>query len=115
MTIPEDNSSKELFAVIYEFEALPGREEQFIKGWRWLTELIYEYENSRGSRLHHLGGQTYVAYATWPDELTWKNSGSNMPPEADEARKLMRESMAGSKTVYAMNMIEDLLKKEAHH
>ena len=105
-----------MFAVIYEFEALPGKEEAFIQGWRRLTELIYEYENSRGSRLHHVGGQTYVAYATWPDELTWKHSGGNMPEEeANEARQMMRDNMAGSKTVYSMNMLDDLLQDKPHH
>lgn len=104
-----------MFAVIYEFETLPGKEEDFIKGWRWLTKLIYRYENSRGSRLHHVGGQTFVAYATWPDELTWKNSGDLMPAEADDARKLMRDNMAGSKTVYSMQMIEDLIREKPHH
>ncbi len=100
-----------MFAVIYRFKVKEGSQEVFEKSWRDLTKLIFEYEGSLGSRLHQASGLDYIAYAQWPDEETWKNSGGKMPPEANELRKKMRESTLEIETLYAMQVKDDLLKK----
>lgn len=83
---------------------------EFIKSWKQLTQLIYEYEGSLGSRLHKLNDTSYIAYAQWPDRETWKNSGNNLPDSADRIRKTMRDCCTNIEVLYELNSIEDLLK-----
>lgn len=104
------NSTPNMFAVIYSFEVKPGLDEQFRESWRGLTELIYQYEGSLGSRLHHAGGPLYIAYAQWPDRATWENSGEHLPDAADAFRKRMKASCSEIRTLYPLEMTDDLLK-----
>jgi heme-degrading monooxygenase HmoA len=101
-----------MFSVIYTFEVKPDQEQNFIRGWKGLTELIYQNEGSRGSRLHRIEGPRYLAYACWPNKSTWLNSGKNMPPEADYFRKLMHESCHKIETNFEMELVEDLLQDQ---
>jgi heme-degrading monooxygenase HmoA len=98
-----------MFAVIYYFEVLPGKEKSFIEGWKGLTQFIYQYEGSLGSRLHKKSDGNYIAYAQWPDRKRWEESGKNLPPEAEVPRKKMKEACASIKTAHELEMIEDLL------
>lgn len=63
-----------MFAEIYKFDVKENRESEFIGVRKQLTQLIYDYEGSLGSRLHKLKDTSYIAYAQWPDRQTWKNS-----------------------------------------
>ncbi len=100
-----------MFAVIYTFEVYPNKDAIFIEGWRNLTQLIYQYEGSLGSRLHKKVMVLYIAYAQWPDRKTWENSGSKLPEEAKEHRKKMKEACVSISTQHELLMIEDLLAK----
>ena len=99
-----------MFTVIYSFEVIPNKEDDFKTGWKGLTELIYQYENSYGSRLHKLNNHSYIAYAAWPDKETWKNSGKNLPEKANEFYALMKASCSNTKVEYTLDVIEDLLQ-----
>ena len=79
-----------MFGVIYRFEIKEDREEQFISSWIKLTQLIRLHEGGLGSRLVRLKRNTYRAYAKWPDEETWKNSGNQIPPSEEEVKSTMR-------------------------
>ncbi|MFT5824302.1 MAG: hypothetical protein ACI8ZM_005569 [Crocinitomix sp.] len=103
-----------MFAVIYSFKVIPGRTNDFIKGWSGLTKLIYQYENSLGSRLHQTEPNTYIAYAQWPDKSTWKNAGNNLPEQANEFRKLMKDSCSEIKIESELDVVADLLKQQQH-
>lgn len=98
-----------MFIVIYSYEIIPDKESDFIKGWKGLTELIYKYENSFGSRLHKLDNKNYVAYAAWPDKETWENFGGNLPEKANEFSTLMKQSRVSMKVDYKLTVVEDLL------
>jgi len=98
------------FAVIYHFEVHKGREQEFEQAWKQVTELIYIHEGSFGSRLHRAEGQLYVAYALWPDKVTWENSGANLPPTSAPLRQTMRDCCASISTVHTLDVVEDLLK-----
>jgi len=100
-----------MFAVIYHFEVKLGKEDSFIKAWKNLTQLIYQYEGSLGSRLHKKNDQQYIAYAQWPDRKTWEDSGSKLPEEANEYRKTMKEACISISTQHELKMIEDLLAR----
>ena len=104
-----------MFAVLYRFTINENMESQFIDAWKQLTQLIYEYEGSLGSRLHKQNDGNYFAYAQWPDKETWKKSGSKLPDSADEARKVMRESCSKIETLYELNCTADLLKSKTKY
>lgn len=99
-----------MFTVIYLFEVKEGQEQLFEKAWRDLTLFIYEYEGSLGSRLHKQNASTYIGYAQWPDEYTWENSGSNLPEESNTIREIMKSSCKEIKTLYKLDVTDDLLK-----
>lgn len=100
------------FAVIYQFKVIQGKEEQFQTNWKRMTELIYEFENSFGSRLHIEKNGSYIAYAVWPDKATWENAGHNLPIEAEQVRHEMRGSCSDVQTLFEMEIEEDLLMKQ---
>ncbi len=100
-----------MFAIIYHFEVHPGKEASFIEAWKNLTQLIYQYEGSLGSRLHKKNNEHYIAYAQWPNRKTWENSGSKLPEEAKEYRKIMKEACTSISTQHELQMIEDLLAR----
>jgi len=103
-----------MFCVIYSFKVKVDSIKKFKESWRGLTPLIYEYEGSLGSRLHQQHENTFIAYAQWPDEITFNNSGSKLPKEAYQFREVMRNSCTSIDTIFKMNMIDDLLKDKNH-
>ena len=103
-----------MFIAIYQFSVIENKEDQFITAWKALTELIYRYEGSLGSRLHQQDNQTYIAYAQWPSKSTWKNAGGNLPEEAQEHRAKMKEACTEITTIHELECIEDLLQKEPY-
>ena len=101
-----------MFTVIYSFKIKPGLVKNFIKAWRNLTNLIFEYEGSLGSRLHKQDDLNYIAYAQWPNKKTWINSGKKLPELSEDFSKMMKESCEKIETLYKLEVVEDLLKKE---
>jgi heme-degrading monooxygenase HmoA len=101
-----------MFVIIYQFNIKPKKQTQFINAWKRMTELIYEHENSLGSRLHQKSEACYIAYAQWPDEATFRNSGKKLPKEANDIRAQMRETCLEIETLYELETVEDLLRFE---
>ena len=101
-----------MYCVIYQFVVKAGSETQFENAWKGLTELIYEYEGSLGSRLHLSENGEYIAYAQWPSKEVFDNAGNNMPEKANEFRKQMKESYSEIKTLFKLEKQNDLLKND---
>ena len=101
-----------MISVIYQFKVKPNQTEKFIEAWREMTELIYEYEGSLGSRLHKKDEQIYIAYAQWPDQDTWGNAGHKLPEKANEVRARMRAACEDIETLFELEMVEDLLQSK---
>jgi len=102
-----------VFAVIYRWRVIAGREAQFEAGWRAGTEAIAREFGGWGSRLHKAEAGVYVAYAQWPDRATWEKAmESRMRHSNDEARRMYREAIApdGFETLFAMDVTADLLE-----
>lgn len=97
------------FTVIYSFQVLEGKEDEFILAWKGLTELIYEFRGSLGSRLHKLNESEYIAYAVWPNRETFYDVNRVLPDSADEFRTAMREACSKIETVYELDVVEDLI------
>ena len=103
-----------MFGVIYSFKVKPGQDEAFKEAWRKVTEFIYQYENSLGSRLHYQEPGLYIAYANWPDEATWAGSGDNLPPEVKHWSAQMREVCEEIKTLRKLEVVDDLLQEKTY-
>jgi heme-degrading monooxygenase HmoA len=102
-----------MFAVIYQWRVIPGLEAQFEEGWRRGTEAIAREFGGWGSRLHRGEGNTYVAYAQWPDEESWRRAlETRMVHSDDRARQMYRDAIEpGSfETVFALPVVSDLLE-----
>ena len=99
-----------MFAVIYQFEVKKDNSEAFIKLWHDLTQLIKVHEHGLGSRLHKKEDDVYIAYAQWPDEATFKNSGQNLPESANKIRQQMRDVCISTKRLHELKLVEDLLE-----
>ncbi|UKN00700.1 antibiotic biosynthesis monooxygenase [Paracrocinitomix mangrovi] len=98
-----------MFIAIYSFTVVPGKEAEFKEAWVELTKLIYQFENSLGSRLHHEKDEVYIAYAQWRSKEQWANSGGNLPEEANQWRQQMKAACSEIKTVYELEVVDDLL------
>ena len=69
-----------------------------------------EYEGGLGSRLHKQNNNQYIAYAQWPDKLTWENAGNNLPEKSKSIRQSMREACQLIETLYKLDVVDELLK-----
>ena len=96
------------FAVVYEFELHPGREADFVRLWTTVTEDITRTFGSFGSRLHHAGGQRYLAYASWPSRESWMAmDGTRLPhPENSTA---MRDCCSRVDVLELLDVVSDRL------
>lgn len=103
-----------MFCIIYAFDVRPGMEEDFMKGWEGLTRLIYQYEGSLGSRIHHETEERLIAYAQWPDEFVFEESGKKLPEEADVYRQLMRQACVSINTLHRLHMLNDLTQTKPY-
>jgi hypothetical protein len=102
-----------MFAVIYRWQVVSGLEAQFEQGWKRGTACIAAEFGGWGSRLHKGEGQTYFAYAQWPDRATWEKAlETRMRHSDDEARRIYREAIVEGtfETVFAGEVAADLLE-----
>ena len=102
------HKKSDMFKVIYRFKVHPGKTENFIQAWEELTKLIYIYEGSLASILHQESNSVYLAYASWADHKSCKNSGDKLPPEAEKWQEQMRDGCKSIKTLHTMEMVSDL-------
>lgn len=101
-----------MFAVVYRWRVIAGREAQFERGWAQGTAAISREFGGLGSRLHRGEANVYVAYAQWPDRGVWaKAMETRMRHSDDAARQMYRDAIEpGSfETLFAGEMVADLL------
>jgi len=99
------------FSIIYSFNIHENKQDEFIHCWTELTNLIYKFEGSYGSRLHQVNENLFIAYAQWPDKKTFDQSGNKLPESANDLRKKMRECCSEIKKEYELkNIVVDLIK-----
>lgn len=98
--------------VIYKFQVKPNESLAFMDAWEGLTNLIYQFEGSLGSRLHKIDELNYLAYAQWPSKDVFSNAGANLPKSADVFRSKMKDSCDKIETLHEMEVVSDLLKQD---
>lgn len=55
-----------MFAVMYRWRIHPGKEDDFVRGWRLVSEAVKREFGSFGSRLHRVDDGTLLSYGRWP-------------------------------------------------
>jgi hypothetical protein len=103
-----------MFAVVYRWRVIAGREAQFEQGWTRGTERIAAEFGGLGSRLHK-GAEpgVYVAYAQWPDQATWQKAmETRMHHSDDAAREQYRDAIQPDtfETLFTGEVVADLLE-----
>jgi hypothetical protein len=102
-----------MFAVVYRWKIITGREAAFEEGWRDGTQAIAREFAGWGSRLHRGEDGCFYAYAQWPDRATWEKAmETRMRHSDDAAREKYRNAIAedGFETLFAGEVIADLLE-----
>ena len=96
-------------SVLYRFRVRPGQEAAFRAAWADLTRAIRDTRGGLGSRLHHVDGDLWAAYAQWPDRAAWE--AAMAAPSADPAASAaMGAAMLESLEPLLLTPTDDLLQ-----
>jgi quinol monooxygenase YgiN len=62
-----------MFCVLYEMKVKADQVQPFREAWHSLTQTLVKTNGSLCARLHKKhDGSAFIAYAQWPDQLTWE-------------------------------------------
>ena len=103
-----------MFIVMFEFVVKDGCKDQFLAAWPKVTQGIYLFKGSLGSRLHRDKNDAFIAYAQWPNEETYrKASNIEMSENYEKQRQLMHESLnlESTRTIHKMEVEIDYLHR----
>jgi heme-degrading monooxygenase HmoA len=99
-----------MFNLIYQWKIRAGKEAQFEAAWAEITLLIRSLHGGEGSRLHRTEDGSFLAYAQWPNEETWKQFSASSPVNQTILDK-MKDAILSSEAPIKMTMIQDLFIK----
>jgi heme-degrading monooxygenase HmoA len=97
-----------MFAVIYQWRIVPGREEQFAAGWLRCSTQIKKRFGSYGSRLHRTDEGLYVSYGRWPSAEAREPYRAQLDFDP-ESFHMMQGAIATELPEIRMHIIGDLL------
>ena len=97
-----------MFCLIYRFVVKLGREEQFCRNWRQITEYLVQHAGSFGSRLHAsaMPGE-FIAYAQWPTRDCWQKGLALADNELDTYVRAIREACTTTEVLYEMDLVDE--------
>ena len=98
-----------MHAVIYRFDVIPGREKDFEKTWQLATESFIAHAGGLGSRLHKNEAGSYIAYAQWPDKISWESARQKLPISAIKNLQRMNTYCEEITVLFNMEVKNDLL------
>ena len=102
-----------MLIVIYRWRLKEGYEDVFRQGWCEMSESIYRTRGSLGSRLHRAEDGTWVAYAQWPDEKTWREA-REAGSANEAASQKMRDGSMELLSEERLYLVDDLLRAAPH-
>ncbi len=102
-----------MFCAVYEFDVLPGKENEFKVLWHTATLEVKSHNEGVGSRLHKVVGKEnqWIAYAQWPSREKWLGHAqlifnSEQPPQWVKALQATINSVT---VLWELDMVDDLL------
>lgn len=101
-----------MFYVTYRWRLKRNCEMQFIETWCKLTKLIRDQRGGLGSRLHRCEDGTWLAYAKWPDRLTWEKA-MDMPSVDEQLSEQMQLFITRRYPPVALDPVADFLVSES--
>jgi heme-degrading monooxygenase HmoA len=102
-----------MYAVVYRWRIVPGKEQQFVEAWKAGTAAIAREFGGWGSRMHQGEDGCFYAYAQWPDKATWERGMASRLHHSDEAaRTAYFDAIApdGFTTLFSGEVLADLLE-----
>jgi len=104
-------SGDKMFCVVYEFEVTQNNENEFKEIWHYLTLVIREKCGGLGSRLHKetTRDNIWIAYAQWPSKNDWNQPTSDANNQLVRLRDRMKAICQNIRTIYQLDVIDDLL------
>ena len=103
-----------MFIVMFEFVPKTGKEADFLRAWPKVTQGIYLFHGSLGSRLHKDEEGRWIAYAQWPDRATWEQAAANiMSEDYEQQRTHMHNALnlEATRILYKMDVACDYLQR----
>lgn len=97
-----------MFAAIYRWEPVPGREEDLVAGWRRCSTEIKKRFGSYGSRLHRTDTGLFVSYGRWPSVEAREPYRRELDFDP-ESFQLMQSAIARELPEMRMQIVGDLL------
>lgn len=98
-----------MYAVIYRFKVIQGKEVAFENLWRAVTKAFMTHAEGLGSRLHKTEAGVYIAYAQWPDKKAWQTARQKLPKTATENLQRMNGYCNEITVLFNMKVKKDLL------
>jgi hypothetical protein len=96
------------FAVLYKWTIRAEMADEFTRAWQAVTH-AYRTIGALGSRLHRTDDGAWIAYAEWPDRVTWENARGQSPVDAETAA-VMRNATLTFEMV-PLTFVADLLAR----
>lgn len=97
-----------IFCAIYRWRLHPGTEEQFVRAWSRVTQLLRSERGSLGSRLHRGPDDIWYSYTQWPSAEA-KVEALALPSVAPEAWQQLRDAIAESLPEIVLEPVVDHL------
>ena len=103
-----------MYIVMFEFVVKPGKTEAFLAAWPKVTQGIYLFKGSLGSRLHKSDEGKWIAYAQWPSKQVYEQAASiSMSEDYEAQRAAMHDALnlEHTKTLYQMDVEVDYFQR----
>lgn len=98
-----------MYCVLYQWEIASGKRDEFVAAWEIITEHYLAHHGALGSRLHHVKGGTFVAYAQW-SSAQHRNHAFAANDGPTEAINLMQACVMRRLEPIEMSIVSDKLK-----
>ncbi len=98
-----------MYAIIYRFDVRQGQEAQFETSWQLVTHAFMKHAGGLGSRLHKNETGSYIAYAQWPDKISWESARQKLPKTALKIQERMNTYCEEITVLFHMEVKNDLL------
>lgn len=96
------------FAVLYRWRIHADKEEQFIRAWSRVSELLLRERGSLGSRLHKGQDGIWYSYAQWPSSAA-RDAAFALPSVDNEASANMHKAIAERYPEVVLASVADFL------